>query len=199
MTAVGRAMHGADRRQFVHDSCQPRQMLADLNAGYIGRDWLKVAADFGWRVGFEIKHVLMRRCATQVNHDDRLFRLSNSLLCFSPQNVRKGQPSNPQCANGQDLTAGQTVAEALLRSKNRQHVRSPRAGSVSGQKQAGNLSLSIHRCENYCSRSAVLASVAGDLPSLSGAPTIHAEGRHSKDFRAGRQWAGLLSAEWSWR
>ena len=68
------ADEGADDRQPIHHAGQPRQMLADLDAGDTGGDRLELAADFGRRVGFEIDHVLMRRPAGQEDHDDGLVR-----------------------------------------------------------------------------------------------------------------------------
>src|SRR3989442_1602905 len=67
--AMGRAIHRANRHQFVHHACQPRQVLAYWDARHIGGDRLKLAADFGRRIRLEIEHVLVRRSAAQVDHD----------------------------------------------------------------------------------------------------------------------------------
>jgi len=65
-------MDRAQRNTVVHDFRQARHVFADLDAGNAGVDWLKLAANFGGRIHFQIVHVLMGRRADQIDHDHRL-------------------------------------------------------------------------------------------------------------------------------
>jgi hypothetical protein len=49
-----------------------REDLADLDAGDLRRDRLKLAADFGRGLGLDVPQVLVRRAAAEEDVDDRL-------------------------------------------------------------------------------------------------------------------------------
>ena len=89
----------ADDDELVHDPGQPRQRLADLDAGDVGRDRPPRAGDLLRRVGLEVEHVLVRRPADQVDQDDRLRATTDTPACASarnrPGNVRPPSPSAP--------------------------------------------------------------------------------------------------------
>ena len=59
---------------------EPRQVLADLDAGDVRGDRLELAADLGRGVRLEVEHVLVRRPAGQEDHDDRLVRAADAGL-----------------------------------------------------------------------------------------------------------------------
>ena len=51
-------------------------MLADADAGNVGGDRFELATNLSRSVHLQIIHVLMRRTAGQVDHDDGLRRLA---------------------------------------------------------------------------------------------------------------------------
>ena len=97
MIAIRRAEHCADRHKLVHDLGTLGHVLGDFDAGDICADRLIRPSDLTGRVHFEVEHVLMRRRADQVNHDDRLVRLAEARQRLRLQQLRKRQPAHTQC------------------------------------------------------------------------------------------------------
>ena len=77
----------ADDDELVHHPRQPRERLADLDAGDVGRDRPPRPGDLLRGVGLEVEHVLVRRPADQVDQDDRLVR-PPPRLGLGPQEAR---------------------------------------------------------------------------------------------------------------
>ncbi len=67
---AGRADNRANDSELGHERSDPREHLANLNAGDRGRDWLELAANLDGRLGLDVPHVLMGRAAGQKNVDD---------------------------------------------------------------------------------------------------------------------------------
>src|SRR5579872_3413034 len=119
---------GADKRsddgELVHHRRNLGHVLANLDAGDVGLDRLELAADIGRRVGLQVEHVLMRRAAGQVDHDDRLVGGSDARRGLGSQHVRERKPAQRQPADSQEVTSRETVAEpAGTTSAYRQHRR----------------------------------------------------------------------------
>ena len=72
--AVGHADDGPDDRRLVHHLRDPREDLADLDAGDVGGDRLELAPDLGGGLGLDVPHVLVRRPAAEEDVDHRLVR-----------------------------------------------------------------------------------------------------------------------------
>jgi hypothetical protein len=62
----------ADHDELVHDVGEPGEGLANLHPGDHGRGRLPRAGDLPGGAGLEIKQVLVRRAANQIDEDDRL-------------------------------------------------------------------------------------------------------------------------------
>ena len=63
------ADEGTNDREFVSHPCQKRKRFADFKTGDVGRDGTPWPCDFARSLGLQVKHVLMRWTADQVNHD----------------------------------------------------------------------------------------------------------------------------------
>ena len=101
----------AEKCNLVHDRCQTRHQLTDLDAGHLRGDRVEFAAYLGWSTGLEVEHVQMWRTTGQEDHDDALVRVANPCLLFSPQQVGEGQTGNAQRANTKEIAARHPVAE----------------------------------------------------------------------------------------
>ena len=55
-------------------------MLADLNAGHIGRDWGEFAADFVWGIRLEVPGVLVGGAAPHEEEDAGLSAAERALI-----------------------------------------------------------------------------------------------------------------------
>ena len=106
--------HGTDDGDFVHVAGNARQQLADMNSGDSGLRRPEFAPDFFGSVDLDVIHVLVRRAATQVNHDHRLVATPDSGIRFRLQQLRKRHPCQPQRANVQSIPARDTVAKFLM-------------------------------------------------------------------------------------
>ena len=98
-------------------------MFADLDAADIGGNRFEFAADFRGRVHLEIEDVLMRRSAREENHDDSLVRSADAGLRFGLQELGQRQAAQTQGADFKEISAGNSVAEPLSGSVDRQHKR----------------------------------------------------------------------------
>jgi hypothetical protein len=96
-------------------------MLADLDAGDVRGDGSKFAADFGWRIRFQIESIQMCRPAWQEHHDDALGGVALTTRGFYTQDFRQPQPTQRQPADSQPATASHAIAVRRLRSWNGQH------------------------------------------------------------------------------
>ena len=119
---VARADDGADRRRPVHLLGDQWQHLADVNARHSSADRLELAANLPRRVHLQVVHVLMRRAAGQVNHDDGFFALAAARGCGGPQQLRQRQAAHAQAANLEKVSATDAVTKSAGRiSVNAQH------------------------------------------------------------------------------
>lgn len=72
--------HTPNERKFIRRLCNLGQVLADIDPGYVRVDRLEWPADLRRSVSFEIEHVLMRRTATEIDHNQGLVPLAQILL-----------------------------------------------------------------------------------------------------------------------
>ena len=70
MVAVG-PNNGADNDALIHDARDARKHFGDLDAGNIGFDRVKFAANLARRFGLDLPHVLVGRSTAEVDVDDR--------------------------------------------------------------------------------------------------------------------------------
>jgi len=69
-TVVGRAVgEGADLRELVHHAGHARQVLAHVDAGEVGRDFLEVATHLDRRVGLHVERVNRAQAALEEDVD----------------------------------------------------------------------------------------------------------------------------------
>ena len=112
---IGVVVHGVgegtNEGEFVRPLRQSRQVFANLNAGNRCRNRLELAADFQRRIHFEVEHVLVRRAAGQVNHDDRLVRIADAGFGFGLEKLRQGKPAEAERADFQKVATGNAVTE----------------------------------------------------------------------------------------
>ena len=65
-----RVLNGSNNRQFIHHTRQKRKMFAHLKTSDVRADWLKLAAHFTGRIGFQVVHVQMTGPASHVDLND---------------------------------------------------------------------------------------------------------------------------------
>ena len=99
-----------NQRELVHHPRGERKMLTDLNARDVGVDGRELATNFQGSIRLEIHHVLVRRTACQVDHNDRLTGVANSSLCLGTQDVGHREPAY---AEGADLQAFHSIVTRL--------------------------------------------------------------------------------------
>ena len=115
MTGVG-VVGRTNNRQLVHNLCLQRQMLADFDARHLCRDRLELAPNIRRCVRFQIVHADVTRTAGQPNEDDRF--LGNRFSCILrsgllSEQVRQGQPANPQAADPNKIATTNTFTVHL--------------------------------------------------------------------------------------
>jgi hypothetical protein len=92
-------------------------VFADVDAGDIRANRIKLAANFGGRIGFEIDHILMRRSAGQEDHDDRLVRPSDAGSGFGAQDLGERQPAHCESADLQERAPRNSAARLAMRDR----------------------------------------------------------------------------------
>ena len=130
--AAGRTVNRTQRHDLVGDCRQPGQVLTDLYARHVGFDRLKLAANFSRGFHLQVVHVLVRRRAAHVDHDDRLVRSAQARLRLGRQQLRQGQSAHRQRTDLQKLPPRHTVAQSILSSGNGQHGGFSAGGGRSG-------------------------------------------------------------------
>src|SRR6516162_5251856 len=106
-------------------------MLANLDAGDIRLDWMKLAPEFPGSVRLQVVHIHVRRAARQVDHDCRLRpRWRGGLvrvvgcLRLQPEHIRQGQTC-AKCADLEEIAAIDPVAKTLFNAQESKHENSP--------------------------------------------------------------------------
>ena len=117
--------HGPHQHQLVHDPGQPRQVLADMDSRDFGLDGLKLTADLRGGVGLDFVHVLVRRAAGHVNHDDGFAGLAQAGLLFRPEQLGQGQSTHSQRADLDKVSPRHPVAHAVALPVDGQHFSQP--------------------------------------------------------------------------
>src|SRR5438046_1283820 len=115
-------------------------MLADLEAGDAGRDWLELAADLGGSVRLEVPHVLGAGAAEQVEGDhtfDAGFAawLAAGLLGAQKVGQGEGAAQRRQRAGLECLAAGEAIAAASRTAEHGEH------GTPRGKRSITDLTL----------------------------------------------------------
>src|SRR5207249_11722733 len=87
---------------------QPRQMLTDADAGNVGSDGLKEAANAIRRVRLEVKGFQLRRAAP---HEELDAGAGFARLFGAREERRHGQPAECQSADAQKLAATDAVTQ----------------------------------------------------------------------------------------
>ena len=78
-------------------------MLANSDAFRHGRNWIELAADLGFCVGFQIPHVDRRWTAIEPNEDDVLCRRLRRVSEFAGQQLLKSEPQQWNRAHLQEV------------------------------------------------------------------------------------------------
>src|SRR5690348_10802733 len=101
-------------------------MLADLDAGDVRLHRLELAPDVDRRVGLHVEHVLVRRTARQVDHNDRLVVGPHSGAGFGGEEIGEAEPAEGESAYFQELSTRESIAEwSALTAFDRQHGFAP--------------------------------------------------------------------------
>ena len=104
--------NGPDDRVLVGQLGQARELLADLNAGHVGLDGPKLAADFLGRIRLEVEEIQMRRTAGQVNINHRLVRAAGLLRGLHLEQLPQRKPARGHAANLQKIPPRVPIAMA---------------------------------------------------------------------------------------
>jgi hypothetical protein len=117
----------ADNGELVHHRGEFGKLLTDFNAGDICPNRLKLAADFRWRIGLQIEHILVRRTTGQKDHDHRFLQTSLALRSFRSEQLGQRHSAHEQAAKAQKTAAVDSITEcvSLLLSPNGQHDATP--------------------------------------------------------------------------
>ena len=108
---VTRPHHGANRRGPMHLPRDFRQHLGNLDTRHAGRDRLELTANLPRRVHLQVVHVLMRRAAREVDHDDGFLPLTPARIRRGLKQFRQRQSTHAQTTNFQKITAAQAVTK----------------------------------------------------------------------------------------
>src|SRR5207248_2922823 len=100
-----------DDGELVRHLRQTWEVFANLNARDLGGNRLELAPDFQRRVHLQIEHILVRRSAGQINHDDRFVRIADAGPGFGLEKLRQGEPAETKRADPQKIPPGDAVAE----------------------------------------------------------------------------------------
>ncbi len=111
---AGRADQRVHEDELVGHGRQPRKMLADTDSRHLGRNRRKLPAHTGRSIHLDIIHVLVRRTARQVDHDDGLVGASRFGHAFRPQELREAQPAQAKRANLDEVPPRHLVAVAAV-------------------------------------------------------------------------------------
>ena len=111
MRAIGIG-NGPDDRVLVGQLGQTRELLADLDAGYVGLDGPEFAADLLGRLGLEVEEIQMRRTAGQVNINHRLVRAAGFLRGLHLEQLPQRKPARGHTADLQKIPARIAIAMA---------------------------------------------------------------------------------------
>ena len=72
------------------------------------------ARDLARRIRLEVKHVLMRRTADQIDEDHRLLRIANARLRFHGQKIGQRKPERAQSPDLQEIAPRHAVTERTV-------------------------------------------------------------------------------------
>jgi hypothetical protein len=105
---------GTDERELVHLLGDARQVLANLDAAYIGVDRLELAAELGGRVGLEVPGVHRAETAMEENEDERNVRwplalLGGAGLPLEQLRQREAETEQAGGSQSQEVAAGEAV------------------------------------------------------------------------------------------
>src|SRR5262245_60464533 len=94
-------MHRANDGATVYLPCQPRQLIAELDAGDSGGDGLKLAADFHGGRRLHVPHVEMTRPAVEKDEDAMIRRCRVPLrrVPIRMHELRQRQPEHRAAAD----------------------------------------------------------------------------------------------------
>ena len=109
---VPRSDYRPYRRRPVHLLGDQRQHLADLDARHGGANRLELPADLPRRVHLQVVHVLMRRAAGEVDHDDGFLAPAAARGLGSPQQLRQRQAAHAQAADPEEIAPTDAVTES---------------------------------------------------------------------------------------
>jgi hypothetical protein len=88
---IGHPDYRAEDDALIHSCGDLGEALANLNTGDVCRDGVKVPTDFFGSFGFNLPHILVRRAATQQDHDYAFMTRSRRRFCrfgFKAEEVR---------------------------------------------------------------------------------------------------------------
>ena len=122
--AVGGAVDTPQRDALVHDPGEPRHVLADLDAGNVGRDRLELPADLRRGVHLQVVHVLVAGGPAHVDHDHRLVRpVAGGLL--GGKDLWQREAAHGERADAEHVAPGEAIAKpgtpATFRIDDREH------------------------------------------------------------------------------
>ena len=105
--------HGANDRELIHHAGHLREEFADLDAGDVGGDGVKFAANAGGGFRFDVPHVLVWRATSEEDHDDGLviefFRGGG----FGLEKLGEGGPAEAEAADAEEAATGHAIAEGF--------------------------------------------------------------------------------------
>ena len=89
-------------------------MLGDLDSGDIRPHRPVRPANLQWRIHLQVEHILMRRRANQVNHDDGLVRLANGGEVLGLEQLRERETTQRESADLDEIAPRPAIAEATV-------------------------------------------------------------------------------------
>jgi hypothetical protein len=101
----------ADDGELVHHLRHAREEFADLDAIHIRADGLVRSGDLARCIWLQIKHVLMRRSADEIDQDDRLVRVADARLVLQRQQLRQRQAEGAQTADFDEVATRDAITE----------------------------------------------------------------------------------------
>ena len=107
---------GADLRKLVHHAGDAGQMLADVNAGDVGRDALEIASHLDRGVGLEVERVNRAQATFEEDIDERLVLRGGRGPGGPREQARERQlcPEHACRADAEEVPASVTVTEGRV-------------------------------------------------------------------------------------
>lgn len=103
---------GANDGKFVHHLRDTRKQLTDLNARHTRTDGVEFAANFSWRIRFQVPHVEVGRSTWKIDVDHGPMRTPDPSQRFHFQHLCQRQSTIRGASDLQEAASRQTITES---------------------------------------------------------------------------------------